>query len=81
MVIVGWFLWNGARGSWVRESGFFETRIGRILTVGEGVLLAMLFLISLRRVSKEDEMLKKKFGKEWEDWAREVPHALVPWVY
>lgn len=34
-----------------------------------------------RRVKQEDEMLKKEFGKEWEDWACQVPYKLIPGVY
>ncbi|KAI0341043.1 hypothetical protein BDW22DRAFT_1377703 [Trametopsis cervina] len=33
-----------------------------------------------RRGSIEDDMLHKKFGKEWEEWARDVPSKYFPWI-
>ncbi|KAJ6467864.1 hypothetical protein C8R45DRAFT_909671 [Mycena sanguinolenta] len=38
--------------------------------------------IGLRtRMRKEDEMLKGRFGKEWEEWAARVPYKIVPGVF
>ncbi|KAJ7254984.1 hypothetical protein B0H12DRAFT_1016636 [Mycena haematopus] len=38
--------------------------------------------IGLRtRMRKEDEMLRGRFGKEWEEWAARVPYRIVPGVY
>jgi protein-S-isoprenylcysteine O-methyltransferase Ste14 len=33
------------------------------------------------RTSVEDEMLKKRFGKEWEKWAKRVPYRLLPFLW
>ena len=35
----------------------------------------------ISRVRKEDEMLRREFGREWEEWAGEVRWKLIPWVY
>ena len=34
-----------------------------------------------RRTSLEDAMMKKEFGKQWEDWASKVRYKLVPYVF
>ncbi|KAF8153145.1 hypothetical protein B0H34DRAFT_662599 [Crassisporium funariophilum] len=78
----GWFLWQFGRGSWVRESGVLNNVIGQLVVVGYAglVVLGTLALV-LPRMSKEDAALKKKFGKEWEEWARRVPYSIFPGVY
>jgi protein-S-isoprenylcysteine O-methyltransferase Ste14 len=35
----------------------------------------------LNRMPKEDEVMHKEFGKQWEKWAKDVPYKLVPYVY
>ncbi|PIL35218.1 hypothetical protein GSI_03008 [Ganoderma sinense ZZ0214-1] len=35
----------------------------------------------VRRVSTEDEVLRNRFGQEWEEWAKRTPYKLVPYVY
>ncbi|TRM69970.1 hypothetical protein BD626DRAFT_390695 [Schizophyllum amplum] len=32
------------------------------------------------RIKSEDEMLKKGFGKQWEEWVTRVPYKLIPGV-
>ena len=79
---VGWVLWNGAEGSWVRESGFLDSPYRRILLV-----LYALFVIfptsavTLSRMSNEDKALRKKFGKDWDQWAARVPYSVIPGIY
>jgi len=43
-------------------------------------VLALLPLIGPRS-KKEDNMLKKEFGKQWEEWAMNVPYRLFPGIY
>lgn len=33
------------------------------------------------RVPKEDEVLREKFGAEWEVYARRTPYRLIPYIY
>jgi protein-S-isoprenylcysteine O-methyltransferase Ste14 len=68
-------------GSWMLECGLLE-----ILPVK---VFATLFIsgqlyvgyILLARMGKENKMMKKEFGKQWEEWANNVPYKLVPGVY
>lgn len=72
---------HAARGSWVRECDVVGTP-GGFLAAGAYLLLVTMVTVGLlRRMSTEDETLKKEFGREWEDYADRVPCKLVPWVY
>lgn len=35
----------------------------------------------LLRVAKEEQMLKRAFGKQWREWAKRVPYKLFPGIY
>lgn len=37
--------------------------------------------VLLSRMAKEDEVLKREFGKEWVEWAKRTPYRLFPHVY
>lgn len=78
----GWFLWQFWEGSWVRESGLWGTAQGKFATLSYAVIMIIgtLYLV-LTRMSNEDEALQKKFGKQWEDWAKKVPYYVVPGIY
>jgi protein-S-isoprenylcysteine O-methyltransferase Ste14 len=38
-------------------------------------------LVISPRLKKEDAMLKKQFGSQWDAWAADVPYRLIPGVY
>ncbi|KAJ7592782.1 hypothetical protein C8J56DRAFT_929479, partial [Mycena floridula] len=42
---------------------------------------AIIFLALVPRMRKEDALLKKEFGKEWDDWAKAVPYRMFPGIY
>ncbi|KAF9551717.1 hypothetical protein CPC08DRAFT_715022 [Agrocybe pediades] len=79
---IGWFLWNFADGSWVRETGVLGQRGGVLLlaTYISAVILPT-SLITLSRMSREDAALRKKFGVEWDRWASRVPYSVFPGIY
>ena len=74
----GWFLWQFGEGSWVRESGLWDTTLGKFVTVSYAiaVILGALYLV-LGRMSNEDRALREQFGKRWDDWAKKVPYCIV----
>lgn len=51
--------------------GFTALYVGLLLTVVLG---------AIRRTFVEDDVLHRRYGKEWEGWARRVPYKLVPWL-
>ncbi|KAJ3576745.1 hypothetical protein NP233_g218 [Leucocoprinus birnbaumii] len=72
---------NMRQGSWVRESGVFQTAAMKALTLLTGGLVATITSGLMIRMPKEDEALHRLAGEEWEDWAKKVPYRLIPWVY
>lgn len=79
---IGWFLWNGAEGSWVRESGFLNSTSRKILLAFHAVFAILATSgVTLSRMSKEDRALREKFGKKWDEWAARVPYSVIPGIY
>ena len=70
-----------APGSFFRGSGLADTLVGRVVVYGSLACLALTGMGLLRRMEKEDAVLRKEFGEEWEEWARKTPYKLIPWVY
>ncbi|KAI0356764.1 ICMT-domain-containing protein [Trametes cingulata] len=70
-----------APGGWIRESGVLETKRGKAVVGTWTLWLTWLIVAMLRRVPKEDEVLRREFGAQWEEWASRVRYALVPYVY
>ena len=70
-----------SKGSWFMESGLWDTVWGRgVACSALGSLLAIaLGLFS--RVDREDRMMRKEFGEEWEKWAKKTPYRLIPFLY
>jgi protein-S-isoprenylcysteine O-methyltransferase Ste14 len=79
----GWFLWHLSRGSFFMSGlGLERTLLGKaavglwgVSTMG-GILYA-----TLGRLREEDDVIKREFGKEWDEWARRVPYMLIPGIY
>ncbi|KAG7092712.1 hypothetical protein E1B28_009042 [Marasmius oreades] len=82
-----WICFSGSvmcllvRGSWIRESGFLNTVLGKlavgswISAVGQGVLLVTM------RINDEDELIKKQFGEQWNRWCKKVQYRMIPGVF
>ncbi|KAM5540914.1 hypothetical protein V8D89_005558 [Ganoderma adspersum] len=70
-----------APGSYLYESGM----LANPLVAGSAAAWALWWICLtggvIRRVSTEDEVLKNRFGQEWEEWARRTPYKLVPYLY
>ena len=77
----GWLPWYLSRGSWIIESGLWNTMLGRFLVVIYFSLLSSSIIFTLARMSKEDIALRKRFGKKWDDWAKRVPYSIFPGIY
>lgn len=79
--MTGVALWHFSPGSWLVEcSGL----ISDVSTAVYGAVILWIAIVTVTlgpRMNKEDEMLKRTFGKEWEEWAERVPYRLVPGIY
>ncbi|KAI0720593.1 hypothetical protein C8T65DRAFT_633663 [Cerioporus squamosus] len=81
-VVTGSILCLFGKGSLLMECGVLGSWRGRVFaTVWLAELLFVPCIMVFSRVKAEDEMLKKKFGQEWEEWASRTPYVLLPWIY
>lgn len=80
----------GAEGTFIRDilgarlglSALADhPKIAVAVMVGIGTAQALIVTALMARVPKEDEMMRKEFGKEWDDWAKRVPYKLIPGIY
>jgi protein-S-isoprenylcysteine O-methyltransferase Ste14 len=80
IVGIGTLCFHGSRGSWVRESGIMDTMIGKILAYGVVMSVTISAWMLRKRWEREDQVLKKEFGKQWDEWAQRVPYAILPGI-
>lgn len=78
---IGMICWYGSRGSWVRESGVMNILLGKVIVLALALLETMVVISLMLRMSEEDRLLKKLFGKKWDKWAQEVPYSIIPGIY
>jgi protein-S-isoprenylcysteine O-methyltransferase Ste14 len=76
--VVGVVITHLSNGSWVMECSGLMWWV--LESIWIAAVLALLPLIGPRS-KKEDNMLKKEFGKQWEEWAMNVPYRLFPGIY
>ena len=81
MMSTGTILTHFTPGSWLVESGILDTTVGKIIAVGYIVHWAMMVPIAIYRTVKEDEVLSKEFGTEWQAWARRTPYRMIPFIF
>jgi protein-S-isoprenylcysteine O-methyltransferase Ste14 len=55
---------------WARALGGLVMLLQAIASVG-----------FLDRTLREDEMLRERFGKQWDDWVQRTPYRLLPGIY
>jgi len=81
MAVFGYCTCQLSRGSWLREcSGLsLEGTVGKVLfTIWAAV--CMLVLSGLVARTYRDDLLRKEFS-DWDQWAKEVPWRLIPFIY
>ncbi|KAH7911728.1 hypothetical protein BJ138DRAFT_1100837 [Hygrophoropsis aurantiaca] len=79
--MAGICIMHGSRGSWLRESGVLDM-IGVKELVFAWVAVRFLAIASLvKRIPKEDDMMKASFQEEWLGWASRVKYRLIPGIY
>jgi protein-S-isoprenylcysteine O-methyltransferase Ste14 len=87
----------GSRGTWTREVVFadlIDAALGRgagawstwstWLRIFAGASIAGQLLTAagmMARTKTEDRMLKREFGKRWDEWAKRTPWKLLPGLY
>ncbi|PIL28934.1 hypothetical protein GSI_08981 [Ganoderma sinense ZZ0214-1] len=82
MAAAGLLLVQFGPGSYLYESGALaESGWVAAIAVGWVLWVLSVVVVSVMRVEKEDQVLKKEFEKEWEEWAHKTPYRLVPYLY
>ncbi|KAI0083790.1 hypothetical protein BDY19DRAFT_998267 [Irpex rosettiformis] len=64
---------------WDRECGIMYTLAGPCIALWM-VCMVYIFFSLWKRTAAEDELLKGKFGPVWEQYARDVPWKLFPYI-
>ncbi|KAG1829273.1 hypothetical protein EV424DRAFT_1588135 [Suillus variegatus] len=73
---------HGSQGSWMRQSGILQVPFIKVLAMTSFfVFLTLATWVSIGRPAKEDRMLQRALGGEWENWAKKVKYRLIPGVY
>ncbi len=81
LIALGMVLSQVGEGSWFTECGWWAAPATKAFAV---VWLAWHsskpYLLG-KRVTVEDEVLRKEFGEEWERYAQRTPYRLFPFIY
>ncbi|KAI0916098.1 hypothetical protein AcW1_010042 [Taiwanofungus camphoratus] len=81
MVVVGMLTCQFGRGSWLAECGIIDTPVGKSCACVWVLNVCTILLSTLRRVSREDEVLRKEFGDQWVEWLKKTPYRLILGIY
>ncbi|KAF9802616.1 hypothetical protein IEO21_09867 [Rhodonia placenta] len=79
--MIGLGICHGCPGSWMRESGLLDTVAGKTVMGLYALSISSVTIGFLRRAPLEDALLKREFGKEWEQWSKRVPYRMIPFVW
>lgn len=53
----------------------------KVLLGGSSLIFVAFFFALVKRTAVEDAMMKKEFGKEWDNWAEKVRYRMIPYVF
>jgi len=67
-------------GSWIVECGWLELLVVKVVAGAVTGFHVYIVYLVLARMDTEEKMMRE-FGREWEEWARNVPWKLVPGVF
>ncbi|KAL6303662.1 hypothetical protein BKA93DRAFT_787307 [Sparassis latifolia] len=81
MLAIGNFLWANESGSWWANFGSFGTVLRGTCIAIWATYWTVVAPLVVSRLGKEDRILKKEFGNQWEEWSRSTPYKLVPFIY
>jgi protein-S-isoprenylcysteine O-methyltransferase Ste14 len=82
LTLAGQFPWYLGKGSWIMESGLWNTMLGKVVVVIYFTMFNIFgSFFAVSRMSKEDMALRHQFGKKWDDWAKRVPYSIFPGIY
>lgn len=68
-------------GSWFSECIGWDTWVSKLFTGACTSWALIVPALLMGRVKKEDEVLRKEFGAQWQAYAQRVPYKLFPFIY
>ncbi|KAF9043681.1 hypothetical protein BDP27DRAFT_1455145 [Rhodocollybia butyracea] len=68
-------------GSWIFECRLLELWAVEVISVVVTAFYAYILYLVLSRMDNEDKMMKKEFGRQWDEWAGRVRYKLVPGLF
>ncbi|KAI0374890.1 hypothetical protein BV20DRAFT_399620 [Pilatotrama ljubarskyi] len=68
-------------GSIYAQSVLSASRFGKAAAGAVVGYLAFVTYVLCSRINKEDEVLSKEFGEDWQAWAEKTPYRLIPFVF
>ncbi|KAL7283933.1 hypothetical protein ACG7TL_001205 [Trametes sanguinea] len=80
-MVAGSFTLLLSKGSYFVEAGWLGKTSGKVVASTIVAYLSFVTVSLLSRMAKEDAVLRKEFGPQWEEWARRTPYRLIPYVY
>ncbi|KAI0086921.1 ICMT-domain-containing protein [Irpex rosettiformis] len=81
LIALGLVLAQVSGGSWFTECGGYGSPWTRAFAaVWLGWHLSKPYLLG-KRVTVEDEVLRREFGERWDEYAKRTPYRLFPFVY
>lgn len=81
MIDVGVVLCYSSPGGWYRECIGWDTLLGKVVTGLWAAWSLSVLAMLVSRVNKEDAVLRREFGEEWDGYAKRTPYRLLPFVY
>lgn len=81
MIGVGVVLCYVSPGAWFRECVGWDSLLGKVLTGVWAAWTLSIPVMLMARVNKEDAVMKREFGEEWQAYAKRTPYRLIPFIY
>lgn len=81
MLSVGLGLCHFGPGGYYAECVGWDTLASKAFVALWGGWTVLIPVLLMARVNTEDEVLRREFGKQWEDYAKRTPYKLFPYVY
>ncbi|CAL1703509.1 unnamed protein product [Somion occarium] len=68
-------------GSWWAENGLWDTTFGKVYGITLLIFAASCEWSMISRTWKEDQVMKEVHKSQWEAWAKQTPHRMVPGIF
>ncbi|TCD61049.1 hypothetical protein EIP91_009122 [Steccherinum ochraceum] len=69
------------RGSWLKEVVMSRAGASVGWGVAWGLAVSATSYLLVSRIPKEDMVLKREFGEQWDKWAEKTKYRLIPGIY